>query len=103
MAALQLEGMAGYGGAIRDKDLELPIHLPPRYNSEADVAEQIIFAAPGGAVVRVRDVARVVKEYDVDQSYVEADGQRAVVVSMWKNSTTARMSGRRRGQARANC
>jgi len=82
MAALQLEGMAGYGGAIRDKDLELPIHLPPRYNSEADVAEQIIFAAPGGAVVRVRDVARVVKEYDVDQSYVEADGQRAVVVSM---------------------
>jgi multidrug efflux pump subunit AcrB len=80
--ALQLEGMVGYGGAIKDKDMELPIRLPPRYNSEADVAEQIIYSSPNGSIVRVKDIARVVREYDVDDSYVEADGTRALVVSM---------------------
>jgi multidrug efflux pump subunit AcrB len=82
MGALQLEGMVGYGGTIKDRDLELPIHLPPRYKSEADVAEQIVYASPDGAIVRVRDVARVVREYDVDDSFVEANGQRALVLSM---------------------
>ncbi|MDD4003934.1 MAG: efflux RND transporter permease subunit [Elusimicrobiaceae bacterium] len=82
MGALQMEGMLGYGGYIKDSDLELPIHLPPRYNSEADVAEQIVFSSPDGAIVRVRDVARVVREYDVEDSYVECEGRRALVLSM---------------------
>ncbi|NLO91765.1 MAG: efflux RND transporter permease subunit, partial [Elusimicrobia bacterium] len=82
MGALQLEGMVGYGGHVTDRDLELPIHLPQRYKSEADVAEQIIMAEPGGRIVRVRDVARVVREYDVDESFVESNGNRSVVLSM---------------------
>ena len=82
MGVLQLEGMVGYGGHVTDRDLELPIRLPQRYNSEADVAEQIILAEPGGQIVRVRDVARVVREYDVDESFVESNGDRSVVLSM---------------------
>ncbi|MFA6583294.1 MAG: efflux RND transporter permease subunit [Elusimicrobiaceae bacterium] len=82
IAALQLEGIVGYGGTVKGKDLEMPIHLPQRFKSEADVAEQIIFASPDGALVRVRDVARVAREYDVDESYVECNGSRAVVLSM---------------------
>ena len=82
MAAMMLEGMVGYGGHVTDKDLEIPIHLPQRFKSEADVAEQIIMAEPGGRIVRVRDVARVVREYDVDDSYVESNGNRSVVLSM---------------------
>lgn len=82
ISALQLEGMLGYGGSVKGPDLELPIHLPPRFNSEADVAEQIVYAAPNGAIVRVKDVARVVREYDVENSYIEADGNRALVLSM---------------------
>ena len=82
MGALQLEGMVGYGGHVTDRDLELPIHLPQRFKSEADVAEQIILAEPDGRIVRVRDVARVVREYDVDESFVESNGSRSVVLSM---------------------
>ena len=81
-AALQLEGVLGYGGYVKDTDLEYPIHLPARYNSVADVAEQIVMIKPDGGVVRVRDVARVVKEYDVEDSFIESDGQRALVLSM---------------------
>lgn len=82
IGALKLEGALGYGGTIKDKDQELPIHLPQRFNSEADVAEQIVYASPDGAIVRVKDVARVVREYDVDDSYVESNGQRSLVLSM---------------------
>lgn len=82
LGAMQLEGMVGYGGHVTDKDLEIPIHLPQRFKSEADVAEQIILAEPGGRIVRVRDVARVAREYDVDNSFVESNGNRAVVLSM---------------------
>ncbi|HNW44412.1 MAG TPA: efflux RND transporter permease subunit [Elusimicrobiales bacterium] len=81
-AALQLEGMLGYGGSVKGKDLELPIHLPPRFNSEADVAEQIIYSSPGGEIVRVKDIATVRREYDVDNSFVEVNGGRALVLSM---------------------
>ncbi|HOX23553.1 MAG TPA: efflux RND transporter permease subunit, partial [Elusimicrobiales bacterium] len=70
------------GGHVTDKDLELPIHLPQRFKSEADVAEQIILSEPDGRIVRVRDVARVVREYDVDESFVESNGNRSVVLSM---------------------
>lgn len=82
IGALQMEGLTGYAGHITERDLELPIHLPPRYNSEADIAEQIVYAGPDGAIVRVRDVARVVREYDVDDSYIDSDGKRALVLSM---------------------
>lgn len=81
-AALQLEGALGYGGSVKGKKLEIPIHLPPRFNSEADVAEQIVYAAPDGAIGRVKDIARVVREYDIEDSYIEADGTRAVVLSL---------------------
>lgn len=82
IAALQLEGTLGYGGSVKGKKLEIPIHLPPRFNSEADVAEQIVYSGPDGAIVRVKDIARVVREYDLEDSYIEADGTRAVVLSL---------------------
>jgi multidrug efflux pump subunit AcrB len=81
-SALQMEGMLGYGGSVKGKDLELPIHLPARFNSESDVAEQIIFAGPGGEIVRIKDVATVKREYDIEDSFIEANGSKALVLSM---------------------
>jgi multidrug efflux pump subunit AcrB len=81
-AALNLEGALGYGGSVKGKELEIPIHLPQRFNSEAEVANQIIYAGPDKAVVRVKDVARVVREYDVEDSFVESNGEHAVGISM---------------------
>ncbi|MDD3053372.1 MAG: efflux RND transporter permease subunit [Endomicrobiaceae bacterium] len=86
MAALQLESMVGYGGTVTDTNLVMPIHLPQQFKSEADVAEQIIYTSPNGSIVRIRDVARVVREYDIDKSYVEFNGQKALVLSMEMHS-----------------
>ncbi|MDD5022352.1 MAG: efflux RND transporter permease subunit [Endomicrobiaceae bacterium] len=82
MTALQLESMVGYGGTVTDTNLVMPIHLPKQFKSEADIAEQIIYTSPDGSIVRVRDVAKVVREYDVDTSYVECNGKKSLVLSM---------------------
>ncbi|GAB1401397.1 efflux RND transporter permease subunit [Elusimicrobiota bacterium] len=82
MTALQLESMVGYGGTVTDTNLVMPIHISNRFKSEADIAEQIIYTSPDGSIVRVRDVAKVVREYDVDTSYVECNGQKSLVLSM---------------------
>ncbi|MDD4166836.1 MAG: efflux RND transporter permease subunit, partial [Endomicrobiaceae bacterium] len=82
MGALQLESIVGYGGNVTDENLIMPIHLPKQFTSEADIAEQIIYTSPQGQIVRIKDVAKVVREYDVDESYVECNGQKSVVLSM---------------------
>ncbi|MDD3066162.1 MAG: efflux RND transporter permease subunit, partial [Endomicrobiaceae bacterium] len=66
--ALQLESIVGYGGNVTDENLIMPIHLPKQFKSEADIAEQIIYTSPQGQIVRIKDVAKVVREYDVDES-----------------------------------
>jgi len=80
--ALKAEGFVWYGGSVKGKALEMPVHLPARYNSEADIAGQIIYVSPKGNAVRVRDVAKVKREYSVDDSFIECDGQRALALSM---------------------
>ena len=52
-------------------------------NSEEEIANQIIFSDPvTGKVARVRDVARVVREYPPHASRIEQDGHPCVLLSM---------------------
>ncbi len=80
---LQTEGMTTMSGSISDHDQQTPIHIESTENSEEEVANQIIFSDPvSGKIVRVRDVARVVREYDSDDSYIEQDGHPCVLLSL---------------------
>ncbi len=80
---LQGEGMTMVSGALSDDDQQVPIHIVPTENSVEEVANQIIFSDPSsGKVVRVRDVARVVREYDRTDSYIEQDGHPCILLSL---------------------
>ena len=80
---LQAEGITTMSGSISDTDQQIPIHIEPTQNSEEEIANHIIFSDPvSGKVVRVRDVARVVREYDNDKSYIEQDGHPCVLLSL---------------------
>ena len=82
-ARLQAQGITTMSGSISDDDQQVPIHVEPTENSVAEVADQIIFSdAATGKVVRVRDVARVVREYDPNASRIEQDGHPCVLLSM---------------------
>ena len=80
---LQAEGITTMSGSLSDTDQQIPIHIEPTQNSEEEIANHIIFSDPvSGKVVRVRDVARVVREYDSDKSYIEQDGHPCVLLSL---------------------
>ena len=82
-SSLQSQGITTMSGSISDQDQHIPIHVEPVEQSEEEIANQIIFSDPAtGKMVRVRDVARVVREYDPLASRIEQDGHPCVLLSM---------------------
>ena len=80
---LQAQGITTMSGSISDDDQQIPIHVENTEDSEEEIANQIIFSDPAtGKVARVRDVARVVREYDTSNSRIEQDGHPCVLLSM---------------------
>ncbi len=80
---LQAQGITTMSGSISDRDQQVPIHIEATGNTEQEIADQIIFSDPvSGKVARVRDVARVVREYDTSTSYIEQDGHPCVLLSL---------------------
>ena len=81
-AALASQGLTPMGGSVGNAETETPIHIAPALAGEREVAEQIIWSDPQGHVLRVKDVARVVREYDDPDSYIRNNGHRCVMLSM---------------------
>lgn len=81
-AALAAQGLTPLGGSVSDAETETPIHIAPSLAGEREVAEQIVWSDPEGHVLRVKDVARVVREYDDPDSYIRNNGHRCVLLSL---------------------
>ena len=80
---LQAQGITTLSGSISDDDQQIPIHIEVTENTEEEIANLIIFSDPvSDKVARVRDVARVVREYDRADSYIEQDGHPCVLLSL---------------------
>ena len=80
---LQAQGVTTMSGGISDDDQQIPIHIEATENSEEEIANQIIFSdAATGKVARVRDIARVVREYEPMSSRIEQNGHPCVLLSM---------------------
>ena len=80
---LQQQSLTTMSGSISNAAQQTPIHLSPTENTEAEVASMILYSdAATGKVVRVGDVARVVREYDREASYIEQDGHPCVLLSL---------------------
>ncbi len=83
LSHLQSEGLTTLSGSISNASQEIPIHVATTDNSEEEIANQIIYSDPVTArVVRVRDIARVTREYDSQASRIEQDGHPCVLLSM---------------------
>ena len=79
---LQAQGVTTMSGSISDDDQQIPIHIEAMENSEEEIANQIIFSDPvSGKVVRVRDIARVVREYEPMASRIEQNGHPCMLLS----------------------
>jgi multidrug efflux pump subunit AcrB len=82
IAALKPQSMVNYAGEIDDGEQVRPIHIATNFKTEMDVANQIIYSDPNGNVIRVKDIAKVVREYDDMDSYIRVNGKKCLLVSL---------------------
>nr|WP_320038731.1 efflux RND transporter permease subunit [uncultured Bacteroides sp.] len=81
-ANLFTQGFTTMSGSVDNKNFVAPIHVSETYKTERDVAEQIIYSDPTGHVIRLKDVARVVREYPDPDSYIKNNGKKCILLSM---------------------
>ncbi len=81
-ALLTMQGLTTGGAHIDTEKADMPIYVTSNYVTERELADQIIIDDPTGKVVRLKDVARVVREYPEVKSYITNNGNRSVLVSM---------------------
>lgn len=81
-AQLFTKGFVTSGGRIQTPDYVLPVHVSPSYNTLYDVRQQIVFADLEGNNIRLKDIARVVKEYPHAESYIENNGKKCILLSI---------------------
>lgn len=81
-AQLFTKGFVTSGGRIQTPDYVLPVHVSPSYNTLYDVRQQIVFADWEGNNIRLKDIARVVKEYPHAESYIENNGKKCILLSI---------------------
>ena len=82
LAALRPQTTTVYSGEIDDGKLIRPIHIPSSFTTEQEVANQIVYSDPLGNVVRMKDVAEIVREYDEPDSYIRVNGKRCLIVAL---------------------
>ncbi|MGB5106689.1 MAG: efflux RND transporter permease subunit [Candidatus Zixiibacteriota bacterium] len=80
--ALNPDATVNYSGEIDDGEYIRPIHIPSAYHTENDIANKIVYADPLGHVIRVKDVARVVREYEEPDSFIRLNGTKCLIVSL---------------------
>ena len=79
---LGLQGITSPSGTVDNGRTLSPIHIKDSYSSERDVAQQIVYHAPQGRTLRLKDVARVVREYPKQDKYITSDGRKCVLLSV---------------------
>ena len=80
--SLAMQGFTTYSGSVEDGSATAPIHINDAYNSELDVANQIVYSTPSGDVIRLKDVARIVREYPQMDKYIKSNGKKCVLLSV---------------------
>ena len=76
------QGLVNVSGSIKDGDYEHPIYVKSGVESLRDVQETIVYSGPGGSVVRLKNVANVVREYPKPESYIEQNDHKCLVLSI---------------------
>ena len=80
--SLMQKGFTTSGGRVKDGTMVSPIYVSRSLNTVRDVQEQIVYADPQGNVVRLKDVARVVREYPDPDSYITNNGRKCLLLSI---------------------
>lgn len=79
---LAMQGITTLSGSIDVGNISLPIHVADSYNNERDIAEQIVYSDTKGNIVRLKDIARIAREYPKQTKYIKSNGNKCVLLSI---------------------
>ena len=90
---LMQKGFVTGGGRVKDGEIVKPIYVARSLNTVRDVQEQIVYADAQGHIIRLKDVAHVVREYPEPDSYITNNGRKCLLLSveMKKNQNIVAM------------
>lgn len=78
---LSSKGLTVPSGSVDNQELVVPIHITRPLQTEKDIEEQIIYSDSRGTHIRLKDVAKVVREYDKPNNYITNNGKKCIVLS----------------------
>ncbi|MDO4164720.1 MAG: efflux RND transporter permease subunit [Bacteroides sp.] len=76
------KGFTTMSGRIKNTEYTSPIYVARSMNSLRDVQEMIVYSDPMGNNIRLKDVARVVREYPKPDSYITNNGKKCLLLSV---------------------
>ncbi|PWG78352.1 efflux RND transporter permease subunit [Pararcticibacter amylolyticus] len=82
MQALQKQGGVSATGELKGGTINIPVHTQHLYANENDVAAQIIKTDEEGHILRLKDVAKIRREYQEPESFISTNGTSCIVISM---------------------
>ncbi|WP_455637539.1 efflux RND transporter permease subunit [Parabacteroides sp.] len=82
LSTLFTQGFTTSGGTVKGTDLDMPVHFSVTYPSEKEISEQIVCSDGKGNIIRLKDIARIVREYPEPDSYITNNGKKAIILSL---------------------
>ncbi len=82
LGSYQSNGMVNYAGQLKDGQYNLAVHLPPNFESEKDLTDQIVYSDPKGNVVRLKNIATIERRYEEPENYIRQNGKKTILLSL---------------------
>lgn len=82
LSALSSQGFTTLSGTVEDANNKAPIYIEDSYGCESDISEQIVYSSPKGEIIRLKDVARIEREYPKLEKYITYNGVKSVLISV---------------------
>lgn len=82
MGTLAEKGFVTSGGRLKSEEYVQPVYVAPSFNTVYDVEQQIVYSDLQGNVVRLKDIARIVREYPKPESYITNNGRKCILLSV---------------------
>jgi len=79
---LQSENEVNPSGSIRSDIRDVTLYTSGNYQNQIEIENQIIGTSRSGAVIRLKDIARIKREYADEETAINVNGHKAMMVSV---------------------
>lgn len=76
------QGLQSIGGTVGNDVMNIPVYVDSPVQNEKELGSLVVCTTPDGHSIRLRDVARIEREYQTPSSFITKDGRDALVLSI---------------------